>query len=59
MRAVPGVFNVTDPRWNILVGNGSSTNRTNLQAIIVALLRRLIFLDMLHFGTNVLFHCVQ
>lgn len=38
MPAVPGVFNVTDPTWNILVGNGASTNRINLQAMIVALL---------------------
>src|ERR1700734_3005941 len=33
-----GVFNVTDPTWNILPGNTATVNTTNLQKLVSTLL---------------------
>jgi hypothetical protein len=38
MALQPGVFNVTDPTWNIKTGNPPGTNRDNLQAMVQSLL---------------------
>lgn len=38
MALTQGVFNVTDPKWNISPNNGSALNRANLQTLISTLL---------------------